>query len=116
MRALILKNVFPIFAVVAFAMGPLCITLCSKDDGDGNGSAGNTFSGDRPKAIAEPRNATGPNGIRGPASDFDVIAKHFGNGPIARTALTGYRRMPSQSHLSDQEIADMLAWFDASFR
>lgn len=59
----------------------------------------------------------GADGISGPAPNFDLTAKQFGNGAIARIVLQGSGGgMPSQALLTDQEIADALAWIDRTFR
>ena len=51
----------------------------------------------------------GSDGDSGPAPDLSRVTPSKSNCDLARIVLNGTMRMPSFSHLSDQQIADLIA-------
>ena len=57
----------------------------------------------------------GSDGISGPAPDLDEHASHFDSEGLACLLLAGTGNMPSQAKLSDQQLADVLAYVEETF-
>lgn len=57
----------------------------------------------------------GPDGKAGPAPDFPQVVPGRSTRDLASVVVNGTGRMPRQSSLSDQDVADVIAYLKATF-